>query len=155
MERLEANGRHDEHVHGRDVCRVVTEKSFPGLRPPSPTLGHVLGDGRLRDLEAELEQFAVDARRSPKQVLPVHPPQPLPSEGRGREFESRRVRQIVCVFSLFYCLFWRRFAVAPIWAPIRPASGPRVNVPLMTTLQLYRPLRVASDRLQQLLNMRC
>jgi hypothetical protein len=27
----------------------------------------------LRDLEAELEQFAVDARRSPKRVLPVHP----------------------------------------------------------------------------------
>src|SRR6266851_3405438 len=99
MERLEANGRHDEHVHGRDVCRVVTEKSFPGLRPPSPTLGHVLGDGRLRDLEAELEQFAVDARRSPKQVLPVHPPQPLPSEGRGREFESRRVRQFFQWFS--------------------------------------------------------
>jgi hypothetical protein len=47
----------------------LQKESLPGLRPPSPSLGHVLGDGRLHELEAELEQLAVDARRSPKQVL--------------------------------------------------------------------------------------
>jgi hypothetical protein len=38
------------------------------------SLDHVLGDARLRDLKPELEQFAVDARRSPKRVLDAYPP---------------------------------------------------------------------------------
>ena len=52
VEKFEANGRRDEHVHGGDVWRVVAEESLPGLRPPSPTPRHVLGDGRLRELKA-------------------------------------------------------------------------------------------------------
>src|ERR1039457_399624 len=40
---------------------------------PAP-LDHVLGDARLRDFKPEFEQFAVDARRSPKWVLDAHPP---------------------------------------------------------------------------------
>src|SRR5712671_1428236 len=39
-----------------------------------PSFDHVLGDARLRDLKPELEQFAVDAWRSPKRVLDIHPP---------------------------------------------------------------------------------
>jgi hypothetical protein len=70
IEKPEADGRHDEQIHGGDVWRVVTKESLLGLRPPSPTLGHVFGDGRLCDLKAEFEQFAVDARRSPQRVLP-------------------------------------------------------------------------------------
>ena len=41
-------------------------------RPAS--LDHVFGDARLRDFQPELEQFAMDARRSPKRVLDAHPP---------------------------------------------------------------------------------
>ena len=32
------------------------------------SLGHVLGDARLSDLEAELEQLAMDARRAPQRI---------------------------------------------------------------------------------------
>jgi hypothetical protein len=56
-----------------NVRRVVAQKGAPALAWWSASLDHVLGDGRLGDLEAELEQFAVDAWRSPKRVLPVHP----------------------------------------------------------------------------------
>ncbi len=38
------------------------------------SLDHVLGDARLSDLKPQLEQFAVDARRTPKQILRAHLP---------------------------------------------------------------------------------
>jgi hypothetical protein len=40
-----------------------------GVPPPSR---HVLGDGRLADLDAELQQLAVDARRTPERVGAAH-----------------------------------------------------------------------------------
>jgi hypothetical protein len=41
---------------------VVTQKGAPSLTGwPSP-FDHVFGDARLRDLEPELEQFAVNTR---------------------------------------------------------------------------------------------
>src|SRR5450631_184238 len=74
IEKLEANGWHDEHVHGGDVWRVVVQKGAPSLAWRTASLDHVFGDRRLGDLEAELEKFAVDTRRSPQRVLTVHPP---------------------------------------------------------------------------------
>ena len=35
---------------------------------------HVLGDSGLRDLEAELEKLAMDARRAPEWVIQAHLP---------------------------------------------------------------------------------
>jgi len=51
---------------------VVTQEGVPSLgrRPTSPD--HVLRDARLSDLEAELEQLAVDARRTPQRIFPAH-----------------------------------------------------------------------------------
>src|ERR1700747_3861873 len=46
----------------------------PSLARWHPPLDHVLADGRLRDLKPQLEQFAVNARRTPKWVLDAHPP---------------------------------------------------------------------------------
>jgi hypothetical protein len=63
IEQLEANGRHGKHINGGDVRRVIAEirtSRFGTVAPPSV---HVLGDSRLRDLEAQLEQLTVDARR--------------------------------------------------------------------------------------------
>jgi hypothetical protein len=37
-------------------------------------LDHVLGDARLSQFKPELEQFAVDARRTPERVLDAHSP---------------------------------------------------------------------------------
>lgn len=58
-----ADGRHDQEVHRADACRMIVQKGLPGLRPPSPTLRHVLGDSRLGDLDAELEQFTPSRQR--------------------------------------------------------------------------------------------
>ena len=35
---------------------------------------NILGDAGLADRDAELEQFAVDARRAPKQIFDADPP---------------------------------------------------------------------------------
>src|ERR1700731_846785 len=72
VKEFEANGRDHEQIHGGNVRRVVMQEGPPPLAGwPSP-LDHVLGDTRLRDLEPELEQFAVDAWRAPKRVLHAH-----------------------------------------------------------------------------------
>jgi hypothetical protein len=36
--------------------------------------GHVIGDGRLRDLDAELEPLAMDPRRTPNGIGSAHLP---------------------------------------------------------------------------------
>src|ERR1700751_721481 len=74
IEQIEANGRDNKQVHGGNVRRVVTQKGAPSLTGwPSP-FDHVFGDARLRDLEPELEQFAVNTRCSPKRIFDAHPP---------------------------------------------------------------------------------
>src|ERR1700738_4196127 len=73
MEQAEADGRDNEQVHGSNVRRVVPQEGAPSLAWRPASLDHVLGDARLRDLEPELEQFAVDARRSPQWVFDAHP----------------------------------------------------------------------------------
>ncbi len=53
---------------------MVTQKSAPSLawRPTLP--GHVFGDTRLRDLKPELEQLAMDARRTPQRIVDAYLP---------------------------------------------------------------------------------
>jgi hypothetical protein len=53
---------------------MIAQESAPSLIWWSTPFDHVLRNARLRDLEAELEQFAVNARRSPKRALDAHPP---------------------------------------------------------------------------------
>ena len=78
-EQPEADRRHNQEVHGGDAGRMVAEKSLLGLRRPSPTPRHVLGDGRLRDLDPKLKQFAMDARRSPQPIGQAHVPDQAPN----------------------------------------------------------------------------
>src|ERR1700730_6636184 len=72
IEQLEANGRHDKHINGGDVRRMIAEKGLPALRWRPTSAYHVLGDSRLGDIEVQLEQLAVDTRRSPQWVRPAH-----------------------------------------------------------------------------------
>jgi hypothetical protein len=51
----------------------VQEGTPPLSGRPGP-LDHVLGDARLRDLKAELEQLAMDAWRAPQRVIRAHLP---------------------------------------------------------------------------------
>src|SRR5450432_328622 len=74
IEQVETDSWNNEQVHGGDVRRVVTQEGPPSLAGRRPSFDHVLGDARLRDLNPELEQFAVDARRAPKRIFDAHPP---------------------------------------------------------------------------------
>src|ERR1700690_4214091 len=74
IEQVETESWNNEQVHGGDVRRVVTQEGPPSLAGRPPPSDHVLGDARLRDLKPELEQFAVNAWRTPKRILRAHPP---------------------------------------------------------------------------------
>src|SRR5216684_2577194 len=74
IERVEADRRNNEQVHGGNVWRVVVQEGPPSLAGWPSSFDHVLGDARLRDLNSELEQFAVDAWRAPKRIFNAHPP---------------------------------------------------------------------------------
>jgi hypothetical protein len=72
VEHTEGRGRHDKEVDRDEVGDVVLEERSPSLRRrPRPT-GHEPGDGALRDIEPELAQFAVDARRAPERIGERH-----------------------------------------------------------------------------------
>src|SRR5258707_9286346 len=73
IEQVEANGRGNEQVHGGDVRRMVTQEGAPSLGRRSASLDHILRDTGLSDLKAELEQLAMDARRSPQRIVDAHP----------------------------------------------------------------------------------
>src|SRR5262245_6215493 len=51
---------------------MVAQKGLPALRRWPPSLGHVFGHGGLPDIDAKLEQFAVDPWRAPKRVRDAH-----------------------------------------------------------------------------------
>src|SRR5436309_3063279 len=74
IEQVEANARNNEQVHGGDVRRVVTQEGAPALGRRSTSLDHVLRDAGLSDFEPELEQLAMDARRTPQRIVNAHPP---------------------------------------------------------------------------------
>jgi len=73
IEQVETDSWNNEQVHGGNVWRVVTQEGPPSLAGRRPSFDHVLGDARLCDLKPELEQFAVDAWRTPKQIFDAHP----------------------------------------------------------------------------------
>src|SRR5882724_2040164 len=74
VEHSEVNCRGNEQIHSGNVRRVVSQKGAPPLAWGTAPLDHVLGDACLSQFKPELEQFAVDARRTPKQILPAHLP---------------------------------------------------------------------------------
>jgi hypothetical protein len=51
---------------------VISKKGLPSLRRRSPWPHHVLRYGRLPDIDAEHEEFAVDPRCTPKRVRNTH-----------------------------------------------------------------------------------
>jgi len=51
-----------------------TQEGAPSRGSRSASLDHILRDAGLSDLEAELEQLAMDAQRSPQRIFRAHPP---------------------------------------------------------------------------------
>src|SRR5882757_11472132 len=52
---------------------MVTHEGAPPRGGRSASSDHILRDAGLSDLKAELEQLAVDARRSPQRIVNAHP----------------------------------------------------------------------------------
>src|SRR6267378_2797697 len=72
VEHAKGSGRHDEEVDGDEVGEVVLEERAPSLRWRFRAMRHEPGDASLRDVESELEQFAVDAWRVPEGIRERH-----------------------------------------------------------------------------------
>jgi hypothetical protein len=60
--------------NSRCPSRPSGRRTAPYAAGRPPPFDHVLGDARLRDLNPELEQFAVNAWRTPKRILHAYPP---------------------------------------------------------------------------------
>ena len=81
VEHTERECRDREKIYRRDGFAVIAKKrqpAFGGFWAPgcSP---HPAGDGRLRYLEAQHEEFAVDARCTPSWILGDHPEDQIPN----------------------------------------------------------------------------
>ncbi len=61
-----------EQIHRRNAVGMIAQKGLPALRRWMPSPGHVFCHGGLPDIDAKLEQFAVDPRCSPKRVRDTH-----------------------------------------------------------------------------------
>jgi hypothetical protein len=68
VEQPKRRAGYDKHIDGRDTLGLIAQEATPGRRRLSSSSHHVLGDCRLADLNAELEQLAVDSRRAPERL---------------------------------------------------------------------------------------
>lgn len=57
---------------------MIVEKSLPGLRRMPAASDHILTHAGFADLDAELQQFAVNPWSTPKRVLAAHRTNQLP-----------------------------------------------------------------------------
>ena len=75
---------------------MIPEERSPALRWWAPVLGHVLGNRSLADIDAELEEFSMDARSAPERVCQAHLADQLPNfEGHlGPAGSSSRLPRI-------------------------------------------------------------
>src|SRR5690242_2901030 len=72
VERTKGDCRHHEKVHRGDAVSMVTKERLPALRRRGPPPRHILGHTGLADLDAQLEQLAMDPRRSPQRIGNAH-----------------------------------------------------------------------------------
>src|SRR3979490_1553188 len=72
IEQAKRDCRHDEHIHRCDPVSVVAEECPPALGRRVSSPDHVLGHAGLSDFDAELEEFSMDSRRSPRRLVNAH-----------------------------------------------------------------------------------
>jgi hypothetical protein len=66
--------RDDEEIGCRDLLGMICQERPPRLGRRSGAPAHVLRDGRLRDVEAQFQQLAVNPRRAPERIRLRHGP---------------------------------------------------------------------------------
>ena len=69
---LEADRRHREEVDGDQLLGVILQECAPGLRWGLGGAHQVFADAALCDVDAEFEEFAMDAGCTPTGILPAH-----------------------------------------------------------------------------------
>src|SRR6202035_873910 len=72
IEQAKRDCRHDKQIHRRDVVGMIADTRSPALRRRVSSLDHVCGHARLSDIDAELEEFSMDSRRSPQWIGNAH-----------------------------------------------------------------------------------
>ena len=66
------NRRNNEQVYRRDGISMIAKEGLPALRRWPPSLCHVFCNGRLADIDAKLEQFAMNPWRSRQRIGNAH-----------------------------------------------------------------------------------
>ena len=88
VKNLEMDGGHSKEVDGDHLREVVPEESAPGLRRRLTAAHHVFAHTGLTDVDAEFEQFTVNAGRTPQGILSAHPADQM-SDLAGNKRPSR------------------------------------------------------------------
>ena len=71
-EQAKRNGWDHEKIHRGDAVGMIAQEGLPALRRRSPPPRHILRHARLPDIDAELEELAMDPRRAPEWVGQAH-----------------------------------------------------------------------------------
>jgi hypothetical protein len=79
VEQPKRRARYDKRVDGGDTLGLIEQEATPGWRRCISSSHHVLGDCRLADLDAELEELSVNPGRAPERVGGVHLPNQITS----------------------------------------------------------------------------
>jgi hypothetical protein len=81
---LESDRRHREEVDGYKAVDVILEESPPGLGRRRSISHKVFAHARFANIDAELQQFAVNARRAPARIVFAHAPDESANLGWNR-----------------------------------------------------------------------
>jgi hypothetical protein len=73
VKNLETDGGDGEEIDGDQLLGMILKQGTPSLRRRFVAAQHVLADTALSDVDAEFEQFAMDARCTPAGILLAHP----------------------------------------------------------------------------------
>jgi len=72
IENLEADCGHSEEINGDQLRHMVLQERSPSLGRRFCAPHHILADAGLSDVDAEFEQFAMNARCAPTWVFSTH-----------------------------------------------------------------------------------
>src|SRR5262249_50432672 len=84
VQNLKTNRRHGEEVDRHRGLDVILKEGLPGLRGWLAPACRVLAHAGFADIDAQLEQFAMDTRRTPERILAAHPANQLSNLFRHR-----------------------------------------------------------------------
>ena len=84
VQQPEGDGRHSEEINRGNRLAMVSEKRKPvlgGVAGPRQPARQVARHGTFRNVEAQLQQFAVDSGSAPRRILTRHAPDKLEEVG--------------------------------------------------------------------------